>query len=114
MSVFTTFSAFSRIGRSEKYRLDALLSWNIGSKDFTWTLDVPPGTVFDITVPWYARLFGLHTTARFSPQQLSTTNSSDASLIRRLALSSAEPHAPVAAHPCGVGSGCSAHLFWTT
>ena len=57
MSAFTHFSAFSRIGRTEKYRLDAPLLWRVGSKQSAWVLEVAPGTIFDITVPWYARPF---------------------------------------------------------
>lgn len=57
MSAFTTFSAFSRLGDTDTYRLDAPLVWHVGAKDSGWELVIPTGTTFDITLPFYARPF---------------------------------------------------------
>lgn len=57
MSVFTTFTSFSRLDGTAKYHLDAPLLWRIGAKHSEWELVIPAGTIFDITIPCYARLF---------------------------------------------------------
>lgn len=56
MSGFSKFSAFTlRSGLT--YSLTAPLRWDIGAKGSGWTLTVPEGRDFDISVPWYARWF---------------------------------------------------------
>ena len=57
MSAFTDFSAFSRLEESNRYCLHEPLLWEVGAKGSGWILEIAPGTVFDITVPWYARPF---------------------------------------------------------
>lgn len=52
MSDFTSFNALSLVvGARKTYQLDAPLIWDIGKKGSGWSLIIPPGVAFDISVP---------------------------------------------------------------
>jgi hypothetical protein len=52
MSAFTDFEAFSRLpGTRTLYSLDGPLTWEVGKRGSGWTLNIPAGTTFDISVP---------------------------------------------------------------
>ncbi|EFO33889.1 conserved hypothetical protein [Roseibium sp. TrichSKD4] len=53
MTGIARFDGFERVpGTRKRYRLTAPLLWDVSKKGSNWTLILPPGTEFDISVPW--------------------------------------------------------------
>jgi len=52
MSDFSRFEDFELV-EGDTYRLTAPLVWHVGAKTLPFRLEIPAGTTFDLSVPWW-------------------------------------------------------------